>query len=369
MTSLFDSHRIGETVLSNRVVMAPMTRARRADCIAGVDTAEYYRQRATAGLMVTEGTPISPEAQGYASVPGIWSAEQVAGWRGVTEAVHGAGGRIFAQLWHVGRMSHTSLQPDRRPPVSASCAPARGPQGKTFAFTEDGTIGFVDVTPPRALSTEEVDRVTLDFVRAAGNAVDAGFDGVELHGANGYLFEQFLNPATNTRTDRYGGSIESRARFLLQTLDALIDAIGSDRVGVRLSPYSQLFDMPPYGEATETYLYLATEFAGRKLAYVHLNDNFPDGDRAVSEQFLRNFRARCPITLILAGGLTEGSAQQLIDDGLIDLAAFGQPFIANPDLVHRLRAGWPLATADQSTMYGGGAAGYTDYPTFECAAT
>lgn len=365
MPNLFDSFRISKNLLPNRVVMAPMTRARRADRIAGTDTAEYYRQRATAGLIITEGTPVSPEAQGYASVPGIWSTEQVEGWRLVTEAVHGEGGTIFAQLWHVGRMSHRSLQPERKAPVSASAKPARGPQGKTYAFTDDCTVGFVDVTVPRQLSAEEVERVTLDFVTAAGNAVDAGFDGVELHGANGYLFEQFLNPATNTRTDRYGGSIEDRARFLLETIDGLLDAVGSGRVGVRLSPYSQLFDMPAYADATATYSYLASEFSGRKLAYVHLNDNFPEGDRAVSEQFLRDFRARCPVPLILAGGLTEALAQHLIGGGLIDLAAFGRPFIANPDLVLRLKRDWPLAIADSNTLYGGGSAGYLDYPPFE----
>ncbi len=243
MTQLFDTYQLGELVLENRVVMAPMTRARCVDTVANSDTAEYYRQRAGAGLIVTEGTPISPEGQGYAYVPGIWSGEQVSGWRTVTDAVHSEDGRIFAQLWHVGRLSHISIQPGRQRPVSAGAAPAH--ECKTFAFSDAETDGFVDVSDPRPLSTEEVGRVTRDFAGAATNARTAGFDGVELHGANGYLFEQFLNPSTNTRADHYGGSIRNRTRFLLEAVDAVIEAIGSIRVGIRLSPFSELFDMLP----------------------------------------------------------------------------------------------------------------------------
>ncbi|WP_068166391.1 alkene reductase [Rhodococcus phenolicus] len=365
MTRLFDQYRLGDIVLRNRVVMAPMTRARSVDTIAGAHTAEYYRQRATAGLIVTEGTPISPEGQGYALVPGIWSREHVAGWRTVTDAVHNEGGRIFAQLWHVGRLSHTSLQPDRQRPVSAGSAPAR--ECKTYAFVDDGTIGFVDVSTPRPLSTEEVDRVVGDFACGATNANDAGFDGVELHGANGYLFEQFLNPSANTRTDRYGGSIPNRARFLLEAVDRVSEAIGSTRVGIRLSPFSELFDMPAYSETADTYLYLASELSRRNLAYLHLNDQLSAGGRAVGTEFLTEFRAEYPGTIIFAGGMTRELAEGLIEKNLIDLSAFGQPFIANPDLVERMQNGWPLTEPDPNSYYGGGVEGYLDYPRFDPA--
>ncbi|WP_024793967.1 alkene reductase [Tomitella biformata] len=366
MIRLFENYRLGDVVLRNRVVMAPMTRARCVDTIAGADTAEYYRQRATAGLIVTEGTPISPEAQGYAYVPGIWSSKQVAGWQTVTDAVHDVGGRIFAQLWHVGRLSHQSLQPERQRPVGAGAVPAN--DCMTFAFTDEGTVGFVNVAEPRPLSTEEVGRVTRDFVRGAANAREASFDGVELHGANGYLFEQFLNPSTNTRTDRYGGSIQNRARFLLETVDRVSEVNGSTRVGIRLSPFSDLFDMPAYAEAADTYLYLASELSRRDLAYVHLIDQLPGGDRIVGDDFLVPFRAEYGGTIILAGGMTRDLAGDLTERGLIDLAAFGQPFIANPDLVERMQNGWPQTTPDRDSYYGGaGAEGYLDYPRFDPA--
>lgn len=362
MTLLFDTYQLGDITLGNRMVMAPMTRARSVDTVAGPHTAEYYRQRATAGLIVTEGTPISPEAQGYAYVPGIWSDVQVAGWRTVTDAVHIEGGRIFSQLWHVGRLSHRSLQPGRQQPVGASSVPADG--GKTFAFNDDGTVGFVDVSAPRPLSTQEVDRVILDFSAAAANANDAGFDGIELHGANGYLFEQFLNPSTNTRTDRYGGSIRNRARLLLDTVDCVSDKIGSSHVGIRLSPFSELFDMPSYPEAIDTYLHLASELSRREIAYVHLVDQLPAGSRVIDVDTLTGFRAEFPGTIILAGGMTRELADDLIDKNLIDLTAFGQPFISNPDLVDRIRYGWPLTPPDRDSYYGGGTAGYVDYPRY-----
>lgn len=342
-----------------------MTRARCVDTIPTAETAEYYRQRATAGLIITEGTPISPEAQGYVHVPGIWSPTQVAGWRTVTDAVHSEGGRIFSQLWHVGRLSHASLQPEGRQPVSAGAAPAS--ESKIFAFDGNGNVGFVDVSDPRPLNTGEVGRVVDDFARAATNAEAAGFDGIELHGANGYLFEQFLNPATNTRSDRYGGSCTDRARFLIETVDAVIDVLGSARVGVRLSPFSELFDMPAYPEAAETYLHLASELSRRDLAYIHLIDQRPAGGRLLDTDFLTMFRARFRGTIILAGGMTQEYAEELLERDLIDLAAFGQPFIANPDLVARLQNAWPLTAPDPTTYYGGGVEGYLDYPRFATA--
>jgi len=351
--------------LRNRLVMAPMTRARAREGIADAQTALYYRQRASAGLLVTEGTPISQEGQGFACVPGIWSDAQVNGWRLVTDAVHAEGGTIFAQIWHVGRMSHTSLQPKGKPPVSATGRPARDDKSMAFAFDQNGKSGFVQTSVPRALGTEEVRRVVNDFAKAATNAIKAGFDGVEIHGANGYLVEQFLNPTVNDRTDRYGAStVEDRTRFLLETVDAAVDRIGSNRVAIRLSPYGKLFQMGLYPEIEETYLHIAAELSKRNLAYVHIMDQASRGASPMPAGFLPRFRAAYSGTLILAGGLDLTKAKQLVDDGLIDLPAFGEPFIADPDLVERFRRDWPLAPADRDTFYGGDARGYTDYPAY-----
>jgi N-ethylmaleimide reductase len=364
---LFEEYDLAGRRLRNRIVMAPMTRARRPDCVANAETATYYRQRASAGLIVSEGTPVSPEGQGYISVPGIWSEPQVAGWRLVTDAVHDEGGTMFAQLWHVGRMSHTSLQPDGAAPVSSTNRPARNPKSMAFVTKEDGTEGFVEPSVPRPLGTAEVSRVVREFADAGTNAVAAGFDGVELHSANGYLFEQFLNPILNDRTDRYGGALENRTRLILETVDALIERLGANRIGVRLSPFSRQFDMQIYDETEETYLHVGTELAKRQIAYVHLNDDRSNGASVISDAFLAKFRAVFAGTLILAGGVAKDRAERLIQENLIDLAAFGQPFIANPDLVERLRNGWALRPADRATFYGGGTAGYTDYPDYRPA--
>lgn len=363
MIDLFKPYSFAGHHLKNRFVMAPMTRARRPDYIADAETALYYRQRATAGLIVTEGTPVSPEGQGYINVPGIWSEAQVAGWKLVTDAVHEEGGTIFAQLWHVGRMSHVSLQPNGNAPVSSTATPARDPKSQAFIYLADGSTGFAEPSVPRPLGTEEVARVVADVAKAGRNAQAAGFDGVELHSANGYLFEQFLNPILNTRDDRYGGALENRARIVLETIDALIAEIGASRVGIRLAPFNRQFDMPAYDDNGETYLYLARELSARGIAYVHLNDNWAAGHSVIGEDFLRRFRNAFDGTLILAGAMTLERAQKLADANLIDLPAFGQPFIANPDLVARLREGAPLATPDRATYYGGGAKGYVDYPT------
>ncbi|MCC4614793.1 alkene reductase [Xanthomonas campestris pv. asclepiadis] len=364
MTSkIFQPFDLGDTRLSNRIVMAPMTRARNPEYVANALTATYYAQRASAGLIVSEGTPVSQQGQGYIDVPGIWSQEQVAGWKVVTDAVHVQQGNIFAQLWHVGRMSHTSLQPNGADPVSASTRPVAS-SSKSFAFIyrEDGTRGTVEPSPPRALETEEVPGIVRDFEQAAQRAIDAGFDGIEIHAANGYLFEQFLNPITNDRVDAYGGSLQNRARLILETVDAVAARIGSGKVGIRLAPNNRQFDMPAYAESEASYLYLAEELAKRALAYVHLNDNHANGSPDMSETFLAAFKRSYGGTVILAGKLTLEWATRLIDQGVIDLAAFGQPFIANPDLVARLQTGVPLATPDRDTYYGGGAEGYTDYP-------
>ncbi|MBB2201107.1 alkene reductase [Gluconacetobacter tumulisoli] len=364
MDRLFQPFRMAGHTLRNRIAMAPMTRARTPDGVPDDLTALYYAQRATAGLLVTEGTPISATAEGFLCIPGLYRAEQVAGWRKVTDAVHGAGGVIFTQLWHVGRVSHVSNQPGGVAPVSSTARIARDSQA--WGMTEDGVPGAVDVSRPRALSTDEVRGVIADFAQAAANALAAGFDGVELHGANGYLIEQFLNPTVNDRTDAYrGDTLQGRTRFVLDAIDAVIARIGAERTAIRLSPYGGLFDMQPYPEIEDTYLFLADEFSRRGLAYVHLMDQKSRGSVAIPPDFLGRFRARYTGVLILAGGMTRDRAATLTAEGLIDIAAFGEPFIANPDLVARLEQGWPLRSADRGLHYGGGARGYTDYPTYQ----
>jgi len=366
MSTLFQPYSLGPVRISNRIVMAPMTRARNPDGIPNALNALYYSQRASAGLIVTEGTPISNTAEGFVFIPGLYTPEQVAGWRKVTEAVHARGGAIFTQLWHVGRVSHVSNQPGGIAPVSSTAQIARGSQA--WGIRADGSAGAVDVSPPRALTTPEVKAVIQDFARAAERAVEAGFDGVELHGANGYLIEQFLNPLVNDRTDEYGAdTIENRTRFLLEAVDAVIARIGADRTAVRLSPYGGLFDMGLYEDVAQTYLHLADALSARGLAYVHLMDQLSRGSTPIPPDFLSSFRRQYRGTLVLAGGMTRERAERLIEEGLIDLAAFGEPFIANPDLVARLRHFWPLKKADRSHHFGGGAMGYTDYPAYEAA--
>ena len=357
---LFEQFKLGDLTLPNRIAMGPITRARAPERAASDETANYYAQRASAGLIISEGIPVSHEAIGYIDLPGISSPEQIQAWQKVTDAVDAAGGRIFAQLWHVGRNSHDSLQPDRQPPVSSSAEQAV--ETDAFAILEDGTAGFVPASQPRALLAEEVPRVVADFREAAVNAIAAGFDGIEIHGATGYLFEQFLNPNVNDRTDQYGGSVENRARLLLEAADAIADAIGADRTAVRISPHSEIFDHAPYDEAEETYLHLADAFAKRDLAYVHLHElGWASGGTLLSDQLLRDLRSRFAGPVMLTGGLTQETADDYVERGLTDLVGFGRPYIANPDLVERLRNGWPLTEADRDTFYGGGSEGYTDY--------
>lgn len=362
---LFESFEKGTLKLHNRVVMAPMTRARNPDRIPNGMNALYYRQRAGqegAGLIVAEGTAISDTAAGVLHIPGLFTPEQVAGWKQVTAAVHEAGSVIFNQLWHVGRVSHTSNQPGGIAPVSASDIQA----GRSFAwgYDETGKENFVPASKPRALTTAEVKAVAGDFAAAAVNAIAAGFDGVELHGANGYLIEQFLNPFVNNREDEYGGSVENRSRFLLEAVDATIAAIGAGRVAIRLTPYGGLNELPHYDELEATYAYLAAELSKRGLAYVHLMDQQSRGSFAIPEGFLQRFRSWYDGVIILAGGMDRQKSEQYLQAGLIDLAAFGEPFIANPDLVSRLKNNWPLTAPDRSLHYGGAAKGYTDYATY-----
>jgi N-ethylmaleimide reductase len=374
MTDLFAPFPLGATTLQNRIVMAPLTRSRAPDDVATEMVALYYTQRATAGLIVSEGTPISREGQGYLFNPGIYTLEQIAGWRLVTQSVHAIGARMFAQIWHVGRVSHTSIQAGGITPVSASAKTAAG--ATAFGYDAAGKPGLVATSAPRQLATDEVKRVVQDFAQAAANAIEAGFDGVEIHGANGYLVEQFLNPLVNDRTDQYGaGTMENRLRFTLEVVDAVIAKIGRKRVGIRISPYGELFDMPLYDSIDATYTALAKALGERGIAYVHVMDQSGYGmaDAAGGERvsdkigrLLVALRQNMPGTaLILAGGMTRARAEQLIGAGVIDLAAFGQPFISNPDLVARLRGNLALTEPDRSTYYGGDAHGYIDYAPYQ----
>ena len=352
---LFSPYRLGPLHLPNRLVMAPMTRNRAGPGnVPGVMNATYYVQRASAGLIVTEGTQVSPRGQGYAGTPGIHSAEQVAGWRLVTDAVHAAGGRIFAQLWHVGRISHPSVQADGGAPVAPS---ALKPAGQIIT-----PHGMQDFVTPRALTSEEVKDVVEEFRRAAANAKHAGFDGVELHGANGYLIDQFLRDKTNQRTDRYGGSALNRARFLVEVTEALVGEFGGDRVGVRLAPTNPFNDIADSHPAA-TFAVAVGELSRLALSYLHIVEPLPTDPIANGEKpdigfFRRIWRG----TLMGNKGYDFARANEAVREGLVDLVSFATLFLANPDLPERFRRGAGLNPADRPTFYAGGAKGYTDYP-------
>lgn len=364
MSKLFSPYDLSGISLANRVVMAPMTRTRTPDNVPNELTALYYAQRASAGLIVTEGLPISDEGRGYLYTPGLYTDEQTQAWRKITDAVHAKGGKIFAQLWHVGRMSHISLQPGNAAPVSSGEVPATNTT--VYAWLEPGKAGPVAPSVPRALSTDEVRRVTRDFVASALRAVEAGFDGIELMAANAFLFDQFLSSELNTRTDVYGGSIANRQRFLLETVDAIADAIGGARVGVRVSPFGRLYDLRPYADEEETWMSVAEALNDRELAYVHLNYQPTITAAEAPVGFGARFRKAYKGTLIAAGGFDREIAEAELEKGEIDLVAFGTSYIANPDLVKRMQNGWPLAESDRSTFYGViGSKGYTDYPSYQ----
>jgi N-ethylmaleimide reductase len=352
---LLSPFRLGTLHLPNRVVMAPMTRNRAAAGSVPAPLAiTYYVQRASAGLIVSEATQVSPQGVGYPGTPGIHSAEQVAGWKRVTEAVHQAGGRIFLQLWHVGRISHPSLQPDGALPVAPS---AIAPAGQ--AMTREGLKPFVT---PRALETAEIPGIVEDYRRGAKNAREAGFDGVELHGANGYLIDQFLRDGTNKRTDRYGGSAQNRARLLVEVIEALVGEWGAERVGVRLSPTTAFNDMADSDPAT-TFATALGELNRFGLAYLHVVEPAPTDPVPAGEMpDLRFFRKLWRGTLIGNKGYDLARAQAVLRDGLADLVSFAVLFLANPDLPERFRRGGPFNTPDRKSFYGGDAGGYTDYP-------
>jgi len=364
MSILFSPYSLSGLMLRNRVVMAPMTRARALNDIPDDLTVLYYGQRASAGLIVSEGVPVSIQGRGYLFNPGLYNQEQVEGWKRVTKAVHEEDGKIFAQLWHVGRVSHTTLQPDGGAPVSSSNKVAAN--SMAYAYDEKHEPTPIQASPPRALTTEEIADVKNDFVQAARRAVEAGFDGVEIHGANGYLFEQFINPTVNDRKDHYGGSIQNRIRLLLETIDAVTKEIGRAKVGVRISPFGRLFDMASFDDEAETWVEVAREIQKRDIAYVHLSDQLTIGAEGMPDGFAKSFRETYQGTLIAAGGFDRESAEGALISGELDLIAFGRPFIANPDLVERMKNGWPLATPDRSTFYGNsGEKGYVDYPVYE----
>jgi len=350
--SLSDPILLGPLRLPNRIVMAPMTRNRAGAGDVPTDlNALYYAQRASAGLIISEGTQVSPEGKGYPGTPGVHTAEQEAGWRRVTSAVHERGGRIFAQLWHVGRISHPSLQPDNGLPVAPS---ALRPQGE--AVTTSGPAPFVT---PRALELAEIGRIVGDFSRAAECAKRAGFDGAELHGANGYLLDQFLRDSTNLREDRYGGPVQNRARLLLDCVDAVAAVFGAGSVGVKLSPLNPFNDIRD-SDPRRTFGHAAEELGRRGLAYLHLTRGGDDGGfdwPALRKAF------GGPV--ILNGGYDFAAAELALAEGAADLIAFGAAYLSNPDLVERFRRGAALNSGDRATFYGGDARGYTDYPVLD----
>jgi N-ethylmaleimide reductase len=361
MSKLFTPTQIGPYSLSHRVVMAPLTRMRsESGDIPGDLMVEYYGQRASeGGLIISEATPVSIRGYGYAGAPGIYSDSQIAGWRRVTDAVHAKGGRIMLQLWHVGRQSHLDLQHNGEAPVAPSAIRAEG-----HAYTRNGEVEF---SMPRALEVHEIPPIIEEFRSGAERALRAGFDGVEIHGANGYLPDQFLQDGSNKRTDAYGGPIENRARFMLEVTDAAISVWGADRVGVRLAPsgtYGSMSDSNP----PATFGYVTEKLDKRGIVYLHVIEPrikgielIAEGQEPIAAQYLRPKFSR---TLIAAGGFTRVSAEAIVEAGNADLVAFGRHFISNPDLPERLRRGLPLNRYDRVTFYGGDASGYTDYPTY-----
>jgi N-ethylmaleimide reductase len=362
MTTLFDPIRIGELDLANRIVMAPLTRNRAAPGQVPSGLAvEYYRQRASAGLIITEASQISAEGQGYVDTPGIYNAEQVVGWRRVTDAVHAEGGRIVVQLWHVGRISHVSLQPNGRPPVSST---ARRAETKTF--TRDG---FVPVSAPRALSTDEIPAIVASYRDATRRAMDAGFDGVEVHGANGYLIDQFLRDSINDRNDEYGGSIGNRTRFLVEVMRAVVAAIGGGRTGLRLSPVTPSNDAGQDRDPQALFEHAAAQLAPLQLAFIEVVEGQTAGARDFASFDYAALRRRFSGAWMVNNGYQRQMALDAVASGAADLVSFGRPFISNPDLVRRLRVNAPLNALDSSTLYGGGARGYIDYPTLDEYAT
>lgn len=357
---LFSPYYLGTAELKNRIVMAPMTRSRAVDRnIPNQLMAEYYEQRSGAGLIITEGVAPSPNGVGYPRIPGIYNKEQVEGWKHTTNAVHVHGGKIFIQFMHTGRIGHPLNLPEGAEVIAPSALKA---PGKMFTDQE----GMKDHPVPKAMTADDIRNTKNEFVNAAKNAIEAGFDGVELHGANGYLLEQFIHPHTNQRTDSYGGSIENRARFVLEVAREIGDAIGLEKVGIRLSPYGVFNDMPLYPETDQTYTYLAEELSKTGIAYIHIVDHSAGGAPEVPESIKEKMRSSFKGTFILSGGYDKTRAEEDLKAGKGDLVAFGKPFISNPDLPYRFKSNLPLNNDLRTNLfYKPGAEGYTDYPTYE----
>lgn len=355
---LFSHFNLGNIELSNRLAMAPMTRSRAS--LGGAlndDIVRYYQQRATAGLIITEGAPISKVGRGYAFTPGIYNQEQIDGWKKVTDAVHAEGGKTFIQLWHVGRVTHPSITGGEQ----ALAPSAIKGLNKGYGPLEEGGYGFVDQEVPRAMTKQDIINTQNDFVQAAKNAMEAGFDGVELHSANTYLFEQFMLNSANQRTDEYGGSQENRVRFLVETVSAVAQAIGEDKVGFRLSPYLVIDDPDVDPEMPSLALKALEQLSQLKLAYVHFSEHVATW-RPVPSSFRRQVREIWPNPVIVAGRHSKESAQDILDQGYADVVAFGEYYISNPDLVYRFKEDLALNQNDRSTYYGGDAKGLIDYP-------
>lgn len=367
---LFESTQLGPYTLKNRIVLPPLTRSRSSQPgnIPNDLMADYYRQRAGAGFMITEGTQIEPRGQGYAWTPGMHSPEQVEGWRKITAAVHAEGSIIFAQLWHVGRVSHNSLQPGGAAPVAPSAIAADNV--KVFVETGPGQGALTEPSVPRALTTAEVKELVQLYAQAAGNALDAGFDGVELHCANGYLVNQFISSHTNRRTDEYGGPLQNRLRFLREVVQAVADVVGKERLGVRFAPlfasteedrvYLGLVEEDPH----ETYIEAIKVLEQVGIAYVSLAEADWDNAPELPETFRNDVRSNFSGKILYAGKYNVERGVRVVKAGWGDLIAFGRPFIANPDLPERIARGWPLNAVDPATMYGGTDKGYTDYPSY-----
>jgi N-ethylmaleimide reductase len=355
MSLLYSPTTLGPLKLQNRLVIAPMTRSRATGNVPNELMVEYYSQRASAGLIVTEGTSPSPNGLGYPRIPGIFSAAQVKGWKAVTDAVHARGAKIFIQFMHTGRIGHPNNLPPGAEVVGPSAVVAAG---EMYTDSE----GPKPHPTPKAMTEADIKTAIGEYVQAAKNAIEAGFDGVELHGANGYLIEQFIRPNSNQRTDNYGGSIENRARFALEVASAVATAIGKDKVGIRLSPFGVFNDMPLYPEMESDYAYLARKLNEIGIVYVHLVDHSSMGAPQVPQSIKATFRKEFKRVLILSGGYDAARAEADLEAGKADLIAVGKPFLANPDLIERWKSGAPLNAPDMNTFYTPGAKGYTDYP-------
>jgi N-ethylmaleimide reductase len=368
MSKLFEPVRVGDIDVANRIAMAPLTRNRSPNAVPTQMAVDYYRQRASAGLLITEATAITQQGQGYADVPGLYGADQLAAWKKVTDAVHAEGGRIVVQLWHVGRISHETLQPEGAKPVAPSAIRANA---KTYLVDEDGSGGFAETSEPRALETEELPGIVAAYAKAAKAAVEvAGFDGVEIHAANGYLIDQFLRSGSNRRTDAYGGSIENRSRLLFEVVEAITAAIGGGRTGIRLSPVTPANDAAD-PEPQPLFDHVAKGLGKYGLAYVHVIEGATGGARDHNQgetpfdwaQFKAAYRDAGGTGAWMGNnGYDRELAEKAVADGRVDLVAFGRLFIANPDLVERFEQDAPLNEPDRKTFYGGGAKGYVDYP-------